>query len=206
MEDFIKVLIWLIIIISFFSLVFKKKNKEKPKVPQSPNRDNEENIPKSVEPQNKKVEDRGEIESYNDMLSEIENLFKKDNGRNITVSQNTPLESSPQTKTSDKTKIEEHEAKKKSAKYNDSQWHKETASEHTLINDWEREEKVLEKKAAVDFRIENKAKKFEEIINQKPEPIGLFKHTIKEKLRHPATLKDYILMSEIIGRPKAKRR
>ncbi len=58
----------------------------------------------------------------------------------------------------------------------------------------------------MDFTVENKAKKFEEMMNKKSEPIGIFKHTIKEKLNHPETLKDYILMSEIIGKPKAKRK
>jgi len=125
------------------------------------------------------------------MLSEIENLFKTGN----------ELKS----KTSDKTKIEAHEVQKISAQY-DSEWHKETPSEHTVITDWVKDEKALGKKAAIDFNIENKAKKFEEMINKKSEPIGIFKHTIKEKLNHPETLKDYILISEIIGRPKAKRR
>jgi hypothetical protein len=192
MEDFIKILIWAIIIVSFLSSVFKKK-KNKEKQPQTPQRvpDNEANIPKRVEPQLRASQSKEEIDSYNDMLSEIENLFKKDNELKA--------------KTSDKTKIETHEVQKKSVQY-DPQWHKETQSEHTVNTDWVKDEKALERKAAVDFNIENKAKKFEEMTNKKSDPIGIFKHTIKEKLNHPETLKDYILISEIIGKPKAKRR
>jgi hypothetical protein len=207
MEDFIKILIWVIIIISFLGSIFKKKNKEKPKTIQNPQRDPEirTNIPVKVESQPREAEDKGEIDSYNDMLAEIENLFKKDNEPSSSMSGSIPAEGSLKAKTSDKTRIQTHEAQKMTTQY-DPQWHKETASEHTLITDWGKEEKVLEKKASADFNIENKANKFEEMMNQKPEPIGIFKHTIKEKLNHPATLKDYILMSEIIGKPKAKRR
>jgi hypothetical protein len=192
MEDLFKILIWVIIIISFVSSFFKKRKKEGSKTPQIPNRDNQIMIPEKAETHNKPAENKDEIDSYNDMLSEIENLFKKDEQPGKSKKENDTL--------------------KKADQY-DPQWHKETASEHTSITDWRSEEKALEKKAAVDFNIENKAKKFEEIINQKSEPIGIFKHTIKEKLRHPETLKDYILMSEIIGKPacrtgraKAKRR
>ncbi len=207
MDDFIKILIWVIIIIIFFGSIFKKKNKGNQKEPQSPQRngDSVPNIPTRTGPQLKKVENKDEIDSYNDMLSEIENLFKKDNESGRAMSESTPMEDSPKAKTSDKTKIQTHEAQKMTTQY-DPQWHKETASEHTLITDWGKEEKVLEKKATVDFNIEKKAKKFEELMNKENEPIGIFKHTIKEKLNHPATLKDYILMSEIIGKPKAKPR
>jgi hypothetical protein len=207
MEDFIKILIWVIIIISFFSSILKKKNKGNQKESQSPqgHRNNLPNTQIRVEPQPDKVESKEEIDSYNDMLSEIENLFKKGNESGRVMSESTPVENPSKAKTSDKTKIQTHEAQKMTTQY-DPQWHKETASEHTLITDWGKEEKVLEKKASADFNIENKANKFEEMMNQKPEPIGIFKHTIKEKLNHPATLKDYILMSEIIGKPKAKRR
>ncbi len=193
MEDFIKILIWVIVIIIFFSSFFKKKDKGKQKS-QPPQRTNENDMtgnPQKIESIPKTAQSKEEIDSYNDMLSEIENLFKKDNEL--------------KTKTSDKTRIESHEAKKTTAQ-NEIQWHQRTASEHTLITDWEKDEKNLEKKAAVDFNIENKAKKFEEMMNKKSEPIGIFKHTIKEKLNHPETLKDYILISEIIGKPKAMRR
>lgn len=207
MEDFFKVLIWVIIIISFLISIFKKKNKEKPKAAQNPRQDPNlrSNISQKAEPPKRSVENKEEIDSYNDMLAEIENLFKKETESEKSASGKNSQEVIPQTKTSDKTKIEEHEEKKRSTQY-DPQWHKETASEHTLIDDWEKEEKALEKKAAVDFNVEKKAKKFQETMNQKPEPIGIFKHTIKEKLKHPQTLKDYIVMSEIIGKPKAKRR
>ncbi len=205
MDDFIKILIWAIIIISFFSTIFKKKNKLKTSQNAQQDPNSGADIPKRVEPQRRTVENKEEIDSYNVMLSEFENLFKKDAGSGKSISEEISQSDIPRTKISDKTKIDELEEKKRIIQY-DSQWHKETASEHTLVDNWEQEEKSMEKKAAVDFNIENKAKKFEELINQKPEPIGIFKHTIKEKLRHPATLKDYILMSEIIGKPKAKKR
>ena len=207
MDDFIKILIWVIIIVSFGSSFFKKKKKEKSKAAQNPRQDPEikPKIPQNEAPQSRNVINKEEIDSYNAMLSEIENLFKKDNDSGTAISEKMAMEDSPKAKTSDKTKIQTHEAQKMTTQY-DPQWHKETASEHTLIDDWVKEEKALEKKAAVDFNTEKKAKKITETVNQKPEPIGIFKHTIKEKLRHTETLKDYILMSEIIGKPKAKRR
>jgi hypothetical protein len=205
MDDFIKILIWVIIIISFFSSIFKKKKKEKLKQGQTPQHvpDMRSNIPPKVEPQGRTIENKEEIDSYNEMLAEIESLFKKDQGS--TMSGTSPEQDSAKAKTSDKTKIQTHESGNKIEKY-DPQWHKETESEHTMITDWEKEEKTLEKKAKADFNIENQAKNFEKMINKKSEPIGIFKHTIKEKLSNPATLKDYILMSEIIGKPKAMRR
>ena len=193
MDDFIKILIWAIIIITFFSSFFKKKNKgdQKSQPPQRGNDNVMTGNTQKIESIPKSAQSKEEIDSYNDMLSEIESLFKKDDELKVKIS--------------DKTRIESHEANKASAQ-NEIQWHKGTDSEHTLITDWEKDEKNLEKKAVIDFNIENKAKKFEEVINKKSEPIGLFRHSIKEKLNHPETLKDYILMSEIIGKPKAKRR
>jgi hypothetical protein len=207
MEDFVKVIIWIIIIISFFISIFKKKNKEKPKAVQKPQRDPEQtsHIPSKIETEKKSVEGKEEIDSYDDMLAEIENLFKKGDSENYTSAKISQQNDTPKTKTTDKTKIQEHDERKKSDQF-EQQWHKQTASEHTLIDDWEKEGKALEKKAAVDFNIEKNAKKFEDMLSHKKGPIGIFKHTINEKLRHPETLKDYILMSEIIGKPKAKRR
>ena len=205
MDDFIKILIWAIIIIIFVSSIFKKKNKLKASQNAQQDPDSGADIPKRIEPQRRTVENKEEIDSYNDMLAEFENLFKKDAGSGKSISGEISQNDIPRTKISDKTKIDELEEKKRIIQY-DSQWHKETVSEHTLVDNWEQEEKTMEKKAAVDFNIESKAAKFEKMINQKPEPIGIFKHTIKEKLGHPATLKDYILISEIIGKPKAKRR
>ncbi len=147
MEDFIKILIWAIIIVSFISSIFRKKNKGKQKADKTHQGVPEisSNIPIKVEQLHKKIEGKDEIDSYNNMLSEIENLFKINENSGKTVSERTEMEDSPKAKTSDKTKIQTHETQKMTAQY-DPQWHKETASEHTLITDWSKEEKVLEKK------------------------------------------------------------
>ena len=212
MEDFIKFVIWAIIIISFFSGFFKK-NKGK-KTPSPPQR--RPNIP-----------DRNQSESYsnssstqtsgsgqNDIFKEIEKLFKNENTppaipvpeqEKITTKSKTAIEKSQYESTLNKEKSFEH--------YKD-EWHKEsvgehkeTASEHTLETNWDKEKKKLaDARKKVSSKIEEEAKQFEKFLNQEEKFDKLAFNTIKQRLKHPQSLKEFIVISEIIGKPKALHR
>lgn len=182
MEDLFKILVWLIIIISFFSSFFKKKKKETPQKKKAPeNYYGNENIPQTHK-------ETLEAESYNknDIIKEIEKLFK--------VEAPAKIETKPET-------------------HYDNQWHErtaseheKTASEHTMQTDWDIEKKKIKvKKAKVSSKIEEEAKRFEKFLNKNEEFDRLPLNTIKQKLAYPRSLKEFIVISEILGKPVSLR-
>ncbi len=166
MEDFIKFLIWAVIIISFFSSFFKKgKGKKTPSPPQrrpdNQNRNRVEQFPSSTETNSNS--------SASDVFKEIERLFKGE--VTPTVEAPTPVE---RTTTKSQTAIEKSQyesslKKEKSFNHYRDEWHKEvpgehneTASEHVLETNWEREKKKLaDARKRVTSKVDEEAKRFE---------------------------------------------
>ncbi len=203
MDDFFKFLIWAIIIISFFSSFFKKdKGKKTPSPPQrKPNYQDRDRT--TAYPQTSSTtmdSDR------NDIFKEIEKLFKTEN----TPSAPT-IPQEERTTTKSQTAIEKSQAKvaynnKKSMDKMDEEWHEETSSEHTLETNWDKErKKIAEQDKKVDSQIEAEAKRFEKFLQQEEKLDSIVLKTIKERLRHPQSLKEFIVISEIIGKPFSKR-
>lgn len=190
MEDFIQILIWLFIIFSFFASFFKKKNKEAPRPEQRRETTQRVEQPETHYSQVEKEEDF-------DVLKEIEGLFKQ------------PASNYPE---SQDVKVEKYEDKvEKADKYiNDhyqDEWHQRTPSEHVFETDWDRRMTQIEKqKAKVDPKIQAQAKKFEAVLNKMPEQESLMRKRMLKGIKNPDKLREYILFSEIIGRPKSLRR
>ena len=86
-------------------------------------------------------------------------------------------------------------------------FHQQSASEHTIQDRWKpriRSRERAEKSSAASTG--EKADNYEKYLNVKETSASNIVRTIKERISNPATLKEYIIISEIIGKPKALRR
>lgn len=184
MGDFFSILIWLIIIISFVSSVFKKKNPQAPppqrRVPQD--RPPVQVITPSTEYQQK-------VEEY-DILKEIENMFKTEAEKN---QPSVP----PQER---RTKIEQA-GRKRERDYSEQ---KVESSEHEAES--VQPELSKARKIVIDSRIEAEAKRLEEYLEKRSFRDEATALLLIKKLKDPKALRDFVFVSEILSRPKALRR
>jgi hypothetical protein len=193
MDNLFEYLIYGFIIISFISSFFKKK-KRLPKEPsdQTPlqRTDIMENkivdIPPSQEPK---------AEEYN-ILKEIESFF------DVGQPQQTEKEVH-----SDKKMYEGAKDRENYIPVPEKSFHTLTASEHTFTNPWDEKRKELEKqKKKLSPEIEKRASAYEESLLKKDSAATGIIRDINERLKNPTSLKEYIIISEIIGKPKALKR
>ena len=195
MDNIFEYLIYGFIIISFISSFFKKKKKISLPEEQSHQtllqrtditEDNIIDIPPS---QKSKAED------YN-ILKEIESFF--DVGQ------------SQQTQKKVHTDKEMYEGAKDRENYMpvpEKSFHTLTASEHTFTDPWDVKRKELEKKKEkLSPEIEKRASAYEERLKRKESVATEIIRDINERLKNPTSLKEYIIISEIIGKPKALKR
>ncbi len=193
MDNIFEYLIYGFIIISFISSFFKKK-KRLPKEPSDQTlhqrTDITENkiidIPPSQEPK---------AEEYH-ILKGIESFF--DVGK------------PKQAETKVHTDKEMYEGAKDRENYipvPEKSFHTLTASEHTFTNPWDVKRKELEKKKEkLSPEIEKRVSAYEEsLIKKDSAATGIIK-VINERLKNPSSLKEYVIISEIIGKPKALKR
>jgi len=188
MDNFFEILIYLIIIISFLSSIFKKKKQQqqKPPVRQPQQEDYYQSEQAEVA-----VPQTQSKEEY-DILKELEVFFKV--GTEPTK-QEIPVPQEPPKKI---THLEEQTRRES--------WQARTESEH-LVEDWEgKKVEVIKRMARVDSSVEKKAAMFEESLLKKEAVYSGIALTVKSKIANPSTLKEYIIFSEILGKPKALRR
>jgi len=193
MDNIFEYLIYGFIIISFISSFLKKK-KRLPKEPADQTlhqrtditEDKFIDIPPSQEPK---------AENY-DILKGIESFF--DVGK------------PKQAETKIHTDKEMYEGAKDRENYipvPEKSFHTLTASEHTFTETWDEKRKELEKRERnLSPEIEKWASAYEEsLIKRDSAATGIIKD-IKERMKSPSTLKEYVIISEIIGKPKALKR
>jgi hypothetical protein len=189
MDDYFQYLFFLFIIISLLSSFFKKKNKP-------------ENKPeRSLPDPPSKLQRSSQQEDY-DIMKEIENMFK-------------PQSPQPE-KQPERTSIEEKRYKP-SEHTEDPEWHEETTSEHastlsehaaTLsehrLENWDdkRKKAKTSNRQTLNEKILKEAEKFEKSLTKKTQVVDVRRNLIK-KLKQPSTLKEYVIISEILGKPKA---
>ena len=184
MDNVFEILIYLIIIISFLSSIFKKKQQQQKGPPvRQPERD--DNYRSEVSTTESKPKDY-------DILRELEDLFK---GGDVSTDKSIRI---PQQRTETLPSMEEH--------VKSDSWHEPTKSEHTIDN-WERKKGEVQKiLTGVDSAIEKKAAEFEESLWKKEQQPSELALSIRSKFKSPSTLKEYIIFSEILGKPKIFRR
>lgn len=174
MDDYFQYLFFLFIIISLLSSFLKKKKPEsKP----------EDSIPGPPA----KLQRSSQQEDY-DIMKEIEKMFKP---------QSPQHEKQPE-------KISAEEKKYRPSEHTeDPEWHEQTQSEHRLEN-WDDRRKETEAKSrkTLNEEIIKQAKIFEENLARKSQVIEVRMDLIK-KLKQPSSLKEYVIISEILGKPKA---
>jgi hypothetical protein len=191
MDNFFEILIYLFIIVSFLSSIFKKKKT----VPQKP----DTTIPQKAKEVDIKYSPETEMESTSvkssatdeyDILKELEQFFKVGDPQQKSAPK--PQPKIPPTRVEQKKKTVEES------------WRTRTDSEHVYENIWEKRGRdVAERKKEVDSLTSKQAAKFEEMLKEKKGYSTAFQRNIYKQLRHPSTLKEYIIISEILGKPKA---
>lgn len=126
------------------------------------------------------------------ILKELEDFFKVGSEP---PRQEIPVPQEPPKKI---TQMEEHTRRES--------WQARTESEH-LVEDWEgKKAEVKKRMARVDSSVEKKAAMFEESLVKKEAAYSSIAMSVKSKIANPSALKEYIIFSEILGKPKAFRR
>ncbi len=186
MDDLLKIIFFILIIISFFSSILKKKgeNTSKPAPPYSPPNRNKTENDSGYQPNDER-----------EILAEIENLFKQDKPPEVKPELKKTIEKK-------RTKIEEAEQRH----YANEEWHQETKSEHSFEKSWHQLDSAFKSKPKINSRIEEEAKKFEKLLEEKSKVETAVSENFIRKIKSPGSLQEYILMSEIIGKPKSLRR
>lgn len=186
MDNFFEILIYLIIIISFLSSFFKKKEPEKKPGSSLPVPPKERDTTlSSMETKS----ETGTAESY-DILKEIENIFKENMG--------IPT---PQPQEKNRTLTEQKEKEKYEQAF-------ETNYDKQDVRRISAESRAIKSRDAVkklDEKTLREAEKFEELLKDSSESQRK-KHPVVEKLKNPQSIKEYIIISEILGKPAAYKR
>lgn len=191
MDNFFEILIYLFIIVTFLSSIFKKK-KPVPKKPEArvPQQREEVDISYSPEQEIQPTSVKSSSSDEYDILKELEQFFK------VGEPQQKPAPK-PQPKIPP-TRVEQ---KKKTV---EDSWRTRTDSEHKYEDIWEKKSRdVAQRQKDVDSLTSRQAAKFEEMLNVKKVYSTAFERNIKKRLKHPSSLKEYIVISEILGKPKA---
>jgi hypothetical protein len=209
MDDYFQILIYLIIIFAFLNSLFKKKDKgeaaKKPTV--SPPQQQKESYSSAKEM--KKTKDEYDI------LREIEGIFKEE-------------KTYPSRERESESAIEKAEMRKvpESEHTEDKEWHTEDREWHSEDNEWHTEAKEWHEKSTteheldkswhtmsqykrvpkIDKTIEKEAEQFEQMLESMQEEEEFDLTGLQKKLYSVESLKEYMIFSEILGKPKYLRR
>lgn len=193
MDNFFEILIYLFIIFTFLSSVFKKKKPEqqKPKA-NIPQQRQEFEITYSPEQEMESSSVKSSSTDEYDILKELEQFFK------VGESQAPPKPKPPSIP--QPVRVEQKKTVEDS-------WRSKTESEHKYEDIWEKKQRdVAARKKELDSLTSLMATQFEELLKEKKVYTSAFERNIKKKLKNPSSLKEYIVISELLGKPKALRR
>ncbi|MGD8306797.1 MAG: hypothetical protein PVF17_09100 [Ignavibacteria bacterium] len=197
MDDFFQILIYILIAVSFLSSLFKKK---KPVQPPPENEFHQDESKQLDEPVTSKPISTEQKTEQPDFLKELESFFSLDVPE-------VPPKKEPPVKHDDK---EVYRGAQNRADYKtvpEDSFHKQTESEHTFIDPWDKKRKAVEEKQKrITPEIEEQAASYRESFEKEDAVENEIVYNIRNGIQHPASLKEYIIFSEIIGKPKAWRR
>jgi hypothetical protein len=207
MDDLFQYLIYGIIIFSFLSSFFKKKVPPK----QTPLPRNQEPDSISYQQKSSRVEPEVALKKNDeyDILRELENMFKGE--------ANLPPKQSP--KQTEYEEYAEHKIEDKNLEtitdrrtlrnvdQNPSVEYQQSVEERNYIDPkgTVEQNKWTTKKSVIDPKVEASVKEFERVLAG-PRKQRAAISDFNRKLKNPANIKEYILFSEILGKPKALRR
>jgi hypothetical protein len=208
MDNYFQILIYLIIIFAVLNSLFKKKDKAETGKRPGPSASSPSSGYPSENTERKKQEEY-------DILKEIEGLFKEEKTRTSDIRNR-------------KSEIEKAEMRKVPAEEHmkDAEWHSEDKEWHSEDEEWHSEDKEWHEKSAaehkldqswhsitqfkripkIDKTIEKEAEKFEHMLESIHEEGNFSFRELTERLYSPQSLKEFIIFSEIIGKPKYLRR
>ena len=216
MDDYIQILIYLFIIFAFLNSLFKKKDKGK-----SPPRPS--NIPDNStrntysSPGYEKKGTQGEY----DILKEIEGLFKGESDYTSQRKMESDAEKAEMRKVPPSEHTEDKEWHTEDSEWHseDSEWHSENTEWHSESEEWHEQsatEHKLDKSwhsiteykrsVKVDAAIEQEAERFERMLADRNKEVPYPFDDLRKKLYSPQSLKEFIVFSEILGKPKYLRR
>jgi hypothetical protein len=216
MDNFFQILIYLVIIIAFLNSLFKKRDKDKtpPRPSNSPNPDNRNSYSSAG------YERKGQQNS-SDILKEIEGLFKGETSYTNEQKMEQDIEKAEMRKvpveehvedkewhTEDKQWHEENKewhSEEKEWHSESAEWHEETLSDHQMDQSWHRIT-PFKRTVKVDKTIEKEAERFEQLLAQKQDEENSAWRDLSKNLFSSSSLKEYIVFSEILGKPKYLRR
>ena len=195
MDNFFEILIYLFLIISFLSSFFKKKKKIVSQLKQSETQVAGQQGTSGVMDVEAGPPVQTQQQDY-DIFKEFEDFFK--------VGQ-PDLESHIPTKTES---FEKSEVSNKEFNHvPEESFHTKTASEHTFVDPWDvKKSEIDERKKSIDSNIEKKAAAFERHLKKPETSATIISRKIRENMKRPSTLKEYVIISEIMGKPKAFKR
>ncbi|HSP88368.1 MAG TPA: hypothetical protein VLN45_09560 [Ignavibacteriaceae bacterium] len=183
MDDIFQILIYVFIIVSFLASLFKKR--EKPQDKKS-----EPIYKPSTRPT---IETPPSQQEDYDILKEIEKMFKT----------NIPVPEKEETFQKENLKTHTEHIKTDEWHQPTQQEHKVTLSEHTPEMWEEKRRKADEKRKVVNEKIIKQAAMFEKHLTRSAEEKSEIRKNLIQSFKKPASLKEYIIFSEIIGKPKA---
>jgi hypothetical protein len=196
MEDVFQIIIWLFIIISFLSSFFKKKGTPPPPAKQTERKQREEQ--QSIQNQGSR---QSEPQEEYDILKEIEGLFNQQKAKPTRYEEYDENNNIPET---------EYRVKSEKSKLGDvvETWKHPSSSEQSIENQWDaRRRKMEERKTRIDSSVHRKAEKFEKLLQKKAAPADEESgNSIAGKIKNPDNLREYIIFSEILKKPKSMRR
>lgn len=186
MDNFFEVLIYLFIIFSFLSPLFKKKKQQNPqsgsKVP-------------DLNTGDRQLKTTPPAEDY-EILKELENLFKKDTPQKIS--------GSIETQKSESNLDKNISLENKPADYDESSWHTPTVSEHTENPNWtDSQIKSRMLKPILDKSVDELTKKFVQSEVVKRNMGNPVQSRVREVFSNQKSFREYYIFSEIINKPKA---
>lgn len=201
-NGFLTILFYIFIIVLVLSSIFRKKPKGTQQKEQPDLQGGSSESPGGTESAN--YYDPGKADDNKEIFVELENLFNKNN---------QPADAAPSADSSTTvkkgTKIEEYSKGdqtlfEKSEEYDYTKW-PGSQSEVIVETVVKETSKPASEAVKIDSRIEKEARNFERLLNPRQEENKLI-GSVRDKIRNPETLKEYIVFYEILGKPKSLRR
>ncbi len=205
MDDLFKVIIWGLIIYFFLKPLFKKKEPVKNAPTSKPQSDSQDKV--DLAAKESKPSLASDKNDQYDILREIENMFKGD----VKIPESKPQ---AQEKPVDPYDIyEPTEIKDKDLNLQNDKRLQRDVMDHNPIGyrkvyDEQKAKSrktTLRGKTEVDSKTEEEAERFVKVLSEldkKSAPQSEF----RKKIQNAKSIKDYIIFSEILGKPKALRR